>query len=187
MISELEEAAEVTHDIIKEDLIHHARDTDLTWIDKVALSTMIMALISALGALLAGVTSNQLLIERTESILKMTHMETDRINFEILKSKHDMYKVLSQPINPLEKETVRRYQDHFKKLNDEAKTDNSQAKLTFKNHELFALGVTFLSIAITLSGMSLVTHRKRFWFIGLSFGSVGTAIVTFGVWQMLMM
>lgn len=187
MMSELEEAAEVTHELIKEDLIHHAKNSTLSWIDKVALSTMIMALISALGALLAGVTSNQLLIERTASILKMTHMETDRINFEILKSKHDIYRVLRHPLNPEEKATVRRYQDHFKQLNNEVKEDNSEAKVKLKNHELFALGVTFLSIAITLSGMSLVTHRKRFWFIGLSFGSVGTCIVTFGIWRMLMM
>ncbi len=185
MVSELEEAAEITHELIKEDVFYQKDNEKSEWISWVALLTMIMALISALGALLAGVTSNQLLITRTEAILELSHMESDRINFEILKSKHDILHVLNHPVDEAERTLVRNYQNHFGKLKKESVTDESQVQTTLLNHELFAIGVTLLSIAITLSGMSLVTNRKRIWVGSIVFGVIGASIVGFGVYRML--
>ncbi len=50
MASELEEATEITHELIKENIINQTDKQHSAWINRVALSTMIMALISALGA-----------------------------------------------------------------------------------------------------------------------------------------
>lgn len=48
MASELEEATEITHEFIKENIINQTDKEHSAWISWVALSTMIMALISAL-------------------------------------------------------------------------------------------------------------------------------------------
>jgi NRPS condensation-like uncharacterized protein len=116
--------------------------------------------------LLAGVTSNQLLIERTEAILEVAHMETDRLNFELLKTKHAILKSLGETLDSGETGMINKYEVHFQQLNTETDADESNVKITIFNHELFAIGVTLSSIAITLSGMSLVTNRKQVWLGG---------------------
>ncbi len=58
---------------------------------------------------------------------------------------------------------INKYEVHFQQLSTETDVDESNVKITIFNYELFAIGVTLLSIAITLSGMSLVTNRKQVW------------------------
>ena len=48
-------------------------------------------------------------------------------------------------------------------------------------HEIFALGVTLLAIAISLSGISVVVERRVLWGIGLVFGGIGAGFVLLGI------
>jgi hypothetical protein len=49
------------------------------WHKHVSLIILIMALLAAMGVVLAGMTANQALIERTEEIIEVNIMEGDRI------------------------------------------------------------------------------------------------------------
>ncbi len=185
MVSEFEEAAEVAHDLIKEELQKEGKDEKLLWIGLVSLSTMVMALLSALGALLAAVAANELMIERTKEILEISHLETDRINIELLKSKHAILTSLGEVPDSSEIERIRKYQDDNKKLKIDAEAEESIFQKAISEHELFAIGVTLLSIAIALSGMSLVAKRKMLWAVGLVFGVIGVSFVGVGVCKMI--
>ena len=58
MSSELDKSTESTHESILDELQGKSRHGERPWIKWVALTAMIMALFSAVGALLAGITSN---------------------------------------------------------------------------------------------------------------------------------
>ena len=60
------------------------------WHKHVALIILIMALLSALVAVLASITAHQALIERTKEIIEVDIMEGDRIYVEVLKTKHEI-------------------------------------------------------------------------------------------------
>ncbi len=47
-------------------------------------------------------------------------------------------------------------------------------------HNIFALGVPLLSIAITLSGMAIVVDRPLLWHVGIVFGVAGSGLVRAG-------
>jgi len=47
----------------------------------------------------------------------------------------------------------------------------------------FAMGVTLLSMAITMSGMSIVAGRQGLWHVGLVFGVLGCDCVAFGIYM----
>ena len=79
MVSEFEETAKAAHDLIKEELLEEAGEGKSQWIDWVSISTMVMALLAALGALLSGITANEMMVDRTKEILEFAQMETDRI------------------------------------------------------------------------------------------------------------
>ncbi len=99
MTSEIEEATEVAHALIKEEVQEENKDEKSQWIGLVSLSAMVMALLSALGALLAAVAANELMVERTKEILEISHLEADRIDIELLKSKHAILASLGEVLD----------------------------------------------------------------------------------------
>ena len=45
------------------------------------------------------------------------------------------------------------------------------------------MGVTLLSIAITLSGMAIIADRKIVWHVGIFFGAIGCGFVAWGIYR----
>lgn len=59
-----------------------------------------------------------------------------------------------------------------------------KTKQAILEHELFAIGVTILSVAITLSGLSVVTDMPRLFTAGIGLGIVGAGFFCAGVYTM---
>lgn len=184
MEAEFEVAAEAAHDQIKEESLKDGEGEKSRWIAWVALSTMVMALLSALGVLLAGVAVNELMIERTKEILEVSHLEADRIDVELLKSKHAILTSLGETLDNSEIEKIRKYQDKIEELKTDVALEEARVQRTIFEHELFAIGVTLLSIAITLCGMSVITKRRKIWAVGLVIGVIGASFVGSGIYKM---
>ena len=60
------------------------------WHKKVALSTLILALLAALGGLLSGITAQESQFEKIEEVINLTILENDRISVDVLKAKHEI-------------------------------------------------------------------------------------------------
>jgi hypothetical protein len=58
-----------------------------------------------------------------------------------------------------------------------------KVQATIFEHELFAIGVTLLSTAITLSGKSVVTKRGMIWAPGFVVGVIGASVVGSDVYK----
>ncbi len=184
MASEFEEAAEVAQDLIKEKLSEESEELS-QWMNHVALSTMVMALLVAIGVLLAGFSADDLMIERTEEILEKSSLESDRLDIEVLKSKHAVLLALDKVPDPEEIERIRTNQKEMEELNAKLETEQSKFENTLFEHQLQAIGVTLLSIALTLSGMAVIVKRKNIWKTGLVFGVIGTIFLVWGTMQMI--
>ena len=181
MVFEMDESAEVASEIIKE----HYENHNSGWIDRVALSTMIMALFAALSGLLAGITSNDLVVERTHEILITERLVTDQLEVEILRSKHQLLVVLGHTPDEQEIEKIHKFEEDIIELESEAQADESQVAHILLEHELFAIAVTLLSVGITLSGIALISRRRHMWHFGLVVGCIGIVLMSTGVYQML--
>ena len=53
------------------------------------------------GSRLAGITSNESLMERTEEILDLSKLESDRLHIEVLRLKHDLLRSVDKPVEAL--------------------------------------------------------------------------------------
>ena len=88
---ELENKTDHAHETIRE---HVAEDQHRSaaprWFTYVALSTLLMALLSASAALMAAISAHESLLERSQEILDFVALETDRVEVEVLQSKHDI-------------------------------------------------------------------------------------------------
>lgn len=177
--AEFEEVAEVAHDVLRE----HASEAETPdWVKWTAVSAMLMALFSAVGALLAGITANEALLTRTEEIVEVVERNRDQLEIEILISRQEVLEALGQTAS--EDARIDEISREMERLKEEASEVELKAQKAMHDHEVFAIGVTLLSIAITLSGMAVVSRRPRVWHVGLAIGAVGSLIVGYGVLQM---
>ena len=150
------ESGESAHETLLDELQGGGEHGDRAWIRWVALTAMILALFSSVGALLAGITSTEAVMERTEEILELSRLEGDRLHIEILRSKHDLLRSLEKPLDLAEIERIQHYEEESAELAIAVAREEVQVGMANDKHGIFALGVTLLSIAITLSGMSIM-------------------------------
>ena len=155
------------------------------WVTFVSVGTLAMAMISAVGILLAGITLNEFFVERTAELMEVSQLGVDRVNIEVLQTRHEVMEALGHPVSEEEIERLRRFEEDARELEAEIDREDAISKEALLEHELFAIGVTLLSIAIALSAVSMIMTNKTPWFVGIAFGGVGGAFIVFAIGRML--
>lgn len=179
---EIENASEHALETIHEHLAespHHPSSP--RWFTYVALSTLVMALLSAFAALMAAISAHESLLERTQEILELVALETDRLEIEVLVSKHELLRQFDTAPSAAELERVAAYREEIERLVEQTAEDEAIVRATTHAHIVLAVAVTLLSIGITLGGMALIAKQRLLWIVGLVFGAAGTASIVYGM------
>ena len=155
------------------------------WHRQVALSSLILALLAALAGLLAGLTASQELHVRTQEIMELTRLESERINIQVLKTKHELLDSLGRAVDPDELAQIQAYEEEVEALGAELAAEQRQEQRTGSTHLILAIAVLLLSVGITLGGMAIVVAEKRLWYAGLAVGAFGFLGLALGVVRML--
>ena len=185
-MSEVLETVEVAQDATLEALEStEIGEEKSRWHQYVAMSTMIMALLAAVGGMLAGISSQEALSARTKEIIEMNYLEGDRLYVEILKPKHEILTEMGENPDPDEVKIIAQSEGDLEELKANVSHEESQSLSRSNAHVTFAIAVTLLSLGITLGGMSVVVERKFLWIAGLAIGAVGAVGVIAGVITML--
>ena len=183
---ELESRPEHAHEIIHEHASgHHGDRSSPEWFTRVALSTLVMALLSAIAALLAAMSAHESLLERTQEIVDFVTLDTERLEIEVLRSKHDVLRELGKEPAASEVSRVRAYEGELDSIAERTAEDEELVRTSTHEHVIFALAVTLLSVGITLGGMAMIARKRFLWIIGLVFGAGGTLSVAIGLAEML--
>ena len=185
-MSELPETVETAQDFITDGMdSQEVGNGHPRWHKHVALTTLVMALLTALGAILAGMSSHQAMINRTQEIIEVNSLEGDRNYVEALKSKHEILTTLGETPDQTEITTISAIEEEMLELEIKTVDDESLVETTTKGHNIFAIAVALLSLGTALCGMSVIVNQKYLWGVGLLFGAIGTAGVGLGVLGML--
>ena len=120
---------------------------------------------------------------RTKEILELSKLESDRLHIEVLRSKHDILNSLGKLPDPKEVERIWQYEKESAALAIAVAVEETQVGIANYVHAIFALGVTLLSIAITLSGMAIISDRQVLWHVGIVLGAVGCGLVGWGIFR----
>ena len=180
MSHELTESAEIATDVIAER--HQEEDgADRKLIAIVAMSTMVMALFSAIGALFTGISANDAMLVRTAEILTETRLESARLEVDILTANARLMQALGFEIDEEQVALIERDREEIIEFATEVEEYEVEVEVVMRAHERLAVGVTLLSVAITLGGMALVTRRKFVWYGGLFLSVIGAGYVITGL------
>lgn len=158
----------------------HNRSASPPWFTHVALSTLLMALLSASAALMAAISAHESLLERSREILDFVALETDRVEVEVLDAKHDILLQLGETPAESELARVAAYREEASRMAKDVSEEETRVRVTTHRHVVFAVAVTLLSIGITLGGLALIARRRYLWVVGLVFGVAGAVSVVVG-------
>ena len=152
-----------------------------SWYRGVAFTILLLSVVTALSALLAGMTAHETLLDRTEEIIDVSVAETDQLTAEILRMKHELQEALGVPVDAGEVAEIERMEAEAELYEEEAVEAEASALGAASNHLLLAIAATIAAIAIAVTGLAPIVFQRWLWIVGIVIGSVATVILVIGI------
>ena len=180
---------EQTHEKAREGK-HHA-----PWLQWLALSTALFAVLAAIASLKSGQLANESLLRMNEATLKQaqasdvwSYYQAKGIKQVTREAEADVLKFSRAPEDVIAK--VRAEADRYKSEQEDIQKDarrleQEQRELAEKSrqdlerHHRFAYAVTMLQVAIGLSAIAALIERRAIWFIALVGGLAGIGLLLY--------
>src|SRR5713101_1464708 len=159
------------------------------WLQWLALSTALFAVLAAIASLKSGQLANESLLLMNEATLKQaqtsdawSYYQAKGIKQIIRDSEADLLAASHAPAELVTKnrDEAERYKSEQEKIQEEAKgLEREQKELQERSrhdlelHHTFAYAVTILQVAIGLSAIAALIERRSIWLFGLVCGTVG--------------
>lgn len=153
------------------------------WFQGVAFTILVLSVVTAVAALLAGMTAHETLLDRTEEIIDVSTAETDQLTAELLRMKHDIQRALNQSVDDAEIAEIERLEADQQEAETEAEAAEASALNSASNHLLFAIAATIAAIAIAVSGLAPIVHQRWLWAVGVLIGVFATALLVVAVFR----
>ena len=173
---------------------HDAQGDTPGWIRSVSLSTAILAVFAAVGALQAGSLVNEAMMSQIKS--------SDTWNeYQASRQKSHMYTIGRNTVLDLspsqlggsmamESGLVKRAREYnaqiskeegkAKELSAKAKGLEAESEHKMHRHERFAYEVAMMQVAIALGAVSALTKVKSVWLLSMALGAVGIVLFVLG-------
>lgn len=175
----IEKIQEDLHEKAHEELERH--HPNASFASRVALTSAFLAVFAAIAALLAGHHSNEAMIEQIKASDHWSYYQAKGIKSAILSSRVDLLSEMGRPTDPRAQEKLEQYKKDQDEASEKAKEKESESAEHLRIHQILARAVTFFQIAITIAAISVLTHRKRFWYMSLVFGAIGLCSLIQGI------
>lgn len=153
------------------------------WVEWASLSTMIMALISAVGGFMAGNTGDEAFVDRQKQIVDLIALNRMELRSELLLTRQAVIESAGKKIDQSLLDDIQATNQEVLRSTRQASKEVAASQALLQTNELFAIGTTILSVAITLTGMSVIVRQKRLWFGGIGISVVGAGFVVYGMFQ----
>jgi hypothetical protein len=175
------EEIEVPTEQLHEEMHHHVEHAESPWMSWVALSAAILAALAAVSALLAGHHANEAVLEQMHASDHWAYFQAKGIKASILSSKLELLSSLGKPISGKEQEKVSEYKKDQEEISSQAKEMEISSQSHLSHHVILARGVTLFQVAIAIAAISILTKKRRFWFVSLAFGLGGIGFLIQGL------
>jgi len=164
-----------------------------SWTRFVALSTAILAVVAAIGALQSGLLVNEALLQKNEQVSRLTQASDAWNYYQAEGLKSLIYQTAAQvqpPASPVAQSDLAQSKHYLAKqaqlkqqaegLVAQSEGSSRKAEQFLSRHHIFAFSVSLCQIAIALSAVAALTQRRRIWIVGLVAGAVGTVLLLYG-------
>jgi hypothetical protein len=175
------EEIEVPTEHLHEQIHEHAHQSKESWTMGVALSSALLAGFAAVSALLAGHHANEAMVEQIHASDQWSYYQAKGIKAAVLGVKLDLLKALGKEATEKEQEKLVGYKSEQEEIAKGAREKEHVSESHLGHHVIFARGVTMFQVAIAIAAISVLTRRRRFWYVALCFGAIGVAFLAQGL------
>jgi alpha-galactosidase/6-phospho-beta-glucosidase family protein len=169
-MEEIEVPTEHLHEQIKEKAEETLQQGEKRWTLYVAISTALMAVFAALGAMMAGHHSNEALIDQIKASDTWAYYQAKSIKAEI--------RALSPATQSKPAEQTKSEEQALKKQAEEEERSSAHH---LQQHVTLARGVTFLQISIAIAAVSILTRKRFLWVISMLIAFIGLVFMVMGL------
>ncbi len=151
---------------------HHAQDRE-RWIGWAALSAALIAAMAAIASLLAGYHSEEAMTQQMESLDTWNIYQAKSIKSLILE--RDVLRIQSEgkPVSEKDHAKLAEYDKDKETLQKDATKYHNDSVAHAQRRKILSSGVTMFQIAIAMAAISVLTKRKPFLFVSLTFAAIG--------------
>ena len=166
------------------------------WLKYISLTTAMLAVVAAVGALYSGSLVNEALLEKNKAVLlqaqasdKWTYYQAKGLKSNGASQTADLLAANPSQATAAEKwrgeaaryksdqESIKKEAEELEKQRDEK---GVEAEHFMHHHHLFAYCVTFTQVAIALSAVAALTKRKPVWYFSMLAGVFGLGYFIYG-------
>lgn len=159
-----------------------------TWLNYLALTTVILAVCATLSTFKGGGFSTRAVLSQSQASNQWAYFQSKGIKAYLYELQRDKLmlelkslsvRLSSSLVMDYEKkieyyqQKIRIYEVEKAQIEKEARTLESRRDDAQKHAQIFGLAVIFLQIAILLSSIAALVKQKYVWIIGLATGVVG--------------
>jgi alkaline phosphatase len=175
------EAPEVPLEQTQEHINEHAHGSRVSWVLGVALTSALLAAFAAVSSLMAGHHANEAMMEQMQSSDQWAFYQAKGIKAGVLTAKADILRALGKEISKADEKKMEQYKDDQEKIQEEAKQKQEESEAHLHTHVILARSVTMFQVGIAISAISVLTKRRRFWYVGIAFGVIGVGFFIQGL------
>ncbi len=145
----------------------HADSKNQNMMTKAAVLSAFLAVAAAVSALFSGHYANEAMIEQIKASDQWAYYQAKGIKSSLVQFQNET--------SPTEKlaQKIETYKQEQEKIKEVAAELEDSSHRHLKLHESLAASVTLFQVAIALTAIALLTRKKYFLFVSLSFGLVG--------------
>ncbi len=167
------------------------------WLDLLAVSTALFAVLAAVAALQAGDKANEALLTANRAVLVQTQVVDTWSEFQADSVKKSQQLILAQLLGKVngtsaeiaaaQKEAGRRQSTQDRLKVEAGKRDAETAALTresdviLREHQRYALAVTLFQIAIGLSAIAALLRMPVVWWVSMLAGGWAAVVLVTGL------
>jgi hypothetical protein len=174
------EEIEAPMESLEEEIHHHAHEASERWISQVALSSALFAVFAAIGALVSNHHANEAMIEQIQASDHWGYYQAKGIKATMLGTKLEILTSLNKKTTQKDRDKLLEYKQQQTEISEKAEAKEASSENHLKHHMVLARGVTVFQVAIAIAAISVLTRRRRFWYLGLGFATIGIGFLIQG-------
>jgi hypothetical protein len=154
----------------------------------VALTMTFLAVLVAVTTVLGHRTHTEVVLNQDKATDKWGEYQAQKTRSYNTSLSIDLMKVLTITDKETAKKLVEGYREHQEKWAEETKEDMAEARELEAEVEKaeakaihFDFGEALLEIGLVITSITLLTHKRIYWFVGLGFSVIGIVAAVMGV------
>jgi hypothetical protein len=170
-MEEIEDPTESLHEHIHESAHHAAEEGKNKWIVYVALTTAVIAVLSAITSLLAAQHADEAMLTQIHASDQWAYYQAKGIKTEILVSQGKLLQTMGKAVDSADVKKIKENKKIQEETSEKAKEAEAESHLHVAKHDTLARSVTLFQIAIAIGAISILVKKRLYWFISLGFAA----------------